>query len=705
MSRLLPSFSKSSKNAKIPIASSHDGLDDDESKSIATVVQDMPLQPPTLKFKRLDFYYSGWSRQWKYKNMNAKVSVENRSMKGSQGDNDPWKEFCFVVVRTMPDPKDGISKPTFKVVVKSPYILKACKDVIKAWTGISWNSEPLELEPEILLTFLPDFTAYRDRLVAKKDKSDEDKHVLSSSEILLDWLHSDYRTTISTINNLVSHGEIKWECLYAIFVPRSTLIARCAITGELSAYQLKSVLRSSNDCVPTYQLICESFDLIDKPISNAVSVGRVETIIHVKFFKGTVKITSLDAYPIQYHSTPTELRRSLIERGRKWISLTGIQHKQYKGIAALQTSDKIVKHNIDSRVMLDRVTFKKLNNTYRFPSPVVAHAETNGVRHPPLPLPGTPRVDEYGTILPAIPFCQSQRVQATNQDEGDDIDLSDDELILTSAVVYGFSLTDKIWLEFNVQNIKDVAWNENAFDNLVIPSGRKALLQSLVEAHHQGDGFDDFIKGKGQGLVINLFGPPGVGKTFSAEATSEHVKRPLYIVGAGELGTKAIDLNLALERVFDLATSWKAIILIDEADVFLERRSLHDIERNAMVAVFLRHLEYYRGIMFLTTNRVKAFDEACLSRIHVALHFKELSESSRAQVWAAFVGKVGVSITQEQLQDLAKRNVNGRQIKNAARTAQSLAVGRGEQVAFSHFVETLDAMNEFTVQFEAIQAA
>lgn len=140
-------------------------------------------------------------------------------------------------------------------------------------------------------------------------------------------------------------------------------------------------------------------------------------------------------------------------------------------------------------------------------------------------------------------------------------------------------------MEFNVEKIQDVDWNQDAFENLVLPGDRKNLLQSLVEAHHKEIGFDDFIKGKGHGLVVNLFGPPGVGKTFSAEATSEHVRRPLYVIGGGDLGTTATSLDAALEKVFDVATAWKAIVLIDEADVFLEQRSLHDLERNAMVAV------------------------------------------------------------------------------------------------------------------------
>jgi hypothetical protein len=151
---------------------------------------------------------------------------------------------------------------------------------------------------------------------------------------------------------------------------------------------------------------------------------------------------------------------------------------------------------------------------------------------------------------------------------------------------YGrFNLCPFRLVEFNVDKVNSVDWNEDAFANLVLPHDRKDLLKSLVEAHHQGLGFDDFIKGKGHGLVVNLYGPPGVGKTFSAEATAEHVKRPLYIVGGGDLGTTATALDSALERIFDIATAWKAIVLIDEADVFLEQRSLHDLERNAMVAV------------------------------------------------------------------------------------------------------------------------
>ena len=69
------------------------------------------------------------------------------------------------------------------------------------------------------------------------------------------------------------------------------------------------------------------------------------------------------------------------------------------------------------------------------------------------------------------------------------------------------------------------------------------------------------------------------------------VRKPLYVVGAGDLGTSAALLDVNLTRIFNISANWGAVVLIDEADVFLEERSFHDLERNAMVAVFLRQLE------------------------------------------------------------------------------------------------------------------
>ena len=150
--------------------------------------------------------------------------------------------------------------------------------------------------------------------------------------------------------------------------------------------------------------------------------------------------------------------------------------------------------------------------------------------------------------------------------------------------------------------MKEIEWNDEAFRNLVVPPKQKALLQSLVEAHNGELEFDDFVRGKGRGLIISLNGPSGVGKTISAEATAEHLKRPLFVVGGGDLGDDAHGLEVNLKRTFTRAKRWKAVVLIDEvsfllawsavhldlcglqADGYVEGRSMHEIARNTTVS-------------------------------------------------------------------------------------------------------------------------
>lgn len=140
---------------------------------------------------------------------------------------------------------------------------------------------------------------------------------------------------------------------------------------------------------------------------------------------------------------------------------------------------------------------------------------------------------------------------------------------------------------------------------------RKDLIRRLVVSHNNSaSAFDDFVLGKGKGLIALLFGPPGTGKTLTAEAIAEVAQVPLYAVSSGRLGHQASKIELTLTKILRLAKHWKTVLLLDEADVFLVQRTITDIERNAVVSVFLRELEYYQGILLLTTNQAHVIDEA-----------------------------------------------------------------------------------------------
>ena len=148
------------------------------------------------------------------------------------------------------------------------------------------------------------------------------------------------------------------------------------------------------------------------------------------------------------------------------------------------------------------------------------------------------------------------------------------------------------------------------------------------------------------------------------------------MVSAGELGTNPRELEAELNKILDIAHSWGAVLLLDEADVFLEKRTIQDIHRNALVSIFLRLLEYFQGILFLTTNRVETFDDAFQSRIHVALRYGDLTTKAKRSVWKMFLDKVhakdGVETTSFKESDydkLARHNLNGRQVKTSFRTS------------------------------------
>jgi hypothetical protein len=271
---------------------------------------------------------------------------------------------------------------------------------------------------------------------------------------------------------------------------------------------------------------------------------------------------------------------------------------------------------------------------------------------------------------------------------------------LSWPVVAGFSFQAKSWGVAMVSGLQPVVFNDQAFSRLVLPPERKRLIEALVLSHTGKKTAVDIIAGKGEGTIFLLHGPPGVGKTLTAEAIAELLHRPLYCVSMGELGTTPDILEERLLDILDMCTPWGALVLIDEAEMLLERRTKNDIVRNAMVCVMLRLLEYYTGILFLTTNRVQSLDPAFQSRVQCALRYDALDAPARARVWADLMShapdlEVAADVDMDAL---AVHALNGRQIKNALQLGIALARHEGVPMSMRHLDATLDLTTAFLAE-------
>lgn len=299
------------------------------------------------------------------------------------------------------------------------------------------------------------------------------------------------------------------------------------------------------------------------------------------------------------------------------------------------------------------------------------------------------------------PTERNTALMAKEKSEPELAKLSDYQYMLCTPILRGYSLNVKKWLSFYIDYVQPIKWNTEAFDNLVLPAAQKKLVLALSKTQAAtANSFDDVIAGKGKGMILLLSGPPGVGKTLTAEAVSENMKVPLYMLSAGDLGTRPDDVEYNLNNILEIVAKWKAILLIDECDVFLEARSAHDLSRNRLVSIFLRLLEYYKGTLFLTTNRVDNIDAAFQSRIHVHMKYADLTSKSRHRIWSSFVSQVPSHFKASDLDELAEVPLNGRQIKNLVKTAQLLALEDQKSLTKEHIDIVLAIENGFEEEEE-----
>ncbi|KAF2730213.1 P-loop containing nucleoside triphosphate hydrolase protein [Polyplosphaeria fusca] len=550
-----------------------------------------------------------------------------------------------------------------------------------------------------LYHYKDDLLAYKNNFEgAKANHSEEentecDRHI----DVLLKYLYEQPTVALARI-------EADWtktvpvttfDALWLLYKPGSDVFVR--ERGQLNAYVVESVEGIQRDVSSRIRPLEVELWNID---FNGKTLGRAKKTINVSVFDGHKEIHLLPAFPVRFHrdqENETPLREKLIERGRNFVKFVRQPaHLEYTGPSTFHR----LRFN-QARVIVD--------HTSR-PWETELKGEFN--RH-------IPRVNEddalgKNTRIPECPCtnCVLRKSDAETRsrrltyDEYDFIpleqsqDLTDHQYLLCFSHVYAYALIDRLWDLVEVSGLKSPKMDKGVINTLVMrPESNKSMVKAICETYSEKEEreslfFADYIRGKGEGQIILLHGPPGTGKTLTAESVAEYTQRPLLSITASDLGHDPEKLERNLLHFFRNANKWDAIVLLDEADVYLERRSAHDLRRNSIVSVFLRALDYFQGILFLTTNRVGSFDEAFISRIHVQIGYEPLDDSSREQIWMNHFKKLDAhhrhggrrieyslrakefAQTSQKLKDL---KWNGREIRNAFQTGVTLACYEARQ--------------------------
>jgi hypothetical protein len=232
------------------------------------------------------------------------------------------------------------------------------------------------------------------------------------------------------------------------------------------------------------------------------------------------------------------------------------------------------------------------------------------------------------------------------------------------VLMFHLELHHHLWV--HVDDMQPYRYQPELKDKLILPPEQTDLIDILTA--EMDVLMDDIVAGKSGGTTVLCAGPAGVGKTLTAEVYSEIIKRPLYRVHSGQLGLNVAEMEKALKDTLTRAQRWGAVMLIDEADVYIKRRD-DNIAANAVVGVFLRVLEYFNGLLFLTTNRVDDIDEAIISRCIALIKYHPPQEADRRRIWQVMTRQFELDVEPALIETLVAGfpDATGRDIKGLAK--------------------------------------
>jgi AAA+ superfamily predicted ATPase len=558
-----------------------------------------------------------------------------------------------------------------KLEVCSTPLLELMRELIKHYPGPEFDLLRWEDSAGDTVTFSEPYMmlfTHRSEMKESLKRTDIPEETKNHLRLLLQFLREEMSRTSAKLDEIEAGTckKITFQDLWLLYTPNTPVyLATHNRDRQMVVYSRNVPEKNVKGQWGVLTLYCWSAQYQGEKLARIFSQQVIQP------FTGEKPLHHLDLVPMRYLPNREAVRARLIARGHRYVMLnkTAALQDYHGDIFPRVFKDEPI------RVVVDQDTYWKKKGT-------------DGPQH-------DDPSEEYG-------FPDGE--ERLEDEHGKPLERA---LVCCYPKVGVFSLRDKEWASVRVDHLHQVQFREKALKRLVIKEEYKKMMIAMVEAYMlEQPGFSDIVMGKGRGLIILLHGPPGVGKTLAAECIAELQKRPLYSVSCGDLGTEPLNLEHRLKEVFSYAVLWHAILLMDEADIFLQERDIHDVKRNALVSIFLRELEYFDGILFMTTNRPGDLDEAFQSRIHISIGLNALNIEERRKVWAVFIKEMTLSEKEKRaLLDYVTKNfdgdkLNGRQIRNAVRTALALAQLKGEKLGSDHLERVVKIGREFAGYME-----
>ncbi|KXH29352.1 hypothetical protein CSIM01_01080 [Colletotrichum simmondsii] len=552
-----------------------------------------------------------------------------------------------------------------RIIVHSPYLSELIRDAVDYYPGQNLTGETITIhEPYGVL--LHNWEKLGQIYASQEDSPesimDDRQTKIEHLGVLLEYLNPIVKSKLEPMQRRLGQDSptTTWDDLWYLLRPGSQ--SYCKWDHQW----IGCIVEDAKKCVPDAEdNLPERWKVKIWFLAMHWSYGTLVTVtntIDIPKFEGEKKVEQLDVFPEKY--SKGERKKEFETRGDQICDMLwrGYEYAHYDG-ELMSKKRKKYKGKIILNAYGDQnyPTFDEDDWSFDLvsePAPDQARP-TNGPSGVLQPLWLDPTKDSRDPVTAAHKF-------------------------ITCPVVPGFTLPAKTWVSAHVGSIQDLVQEE--VPEAIVSGEKLKIIKALAERQLTAKPWSaDYIKNKGEGVVILLHGPPGVGKTYTVESIAMRKRQPLISLTISDLRTQDASVEEELTRWFKMADKWRAILLIDECDVFLERREKKDIERNAIVSAFLRKIEYFGGLLFLTTNRVGHIDDAFMSRVHAVIGFDPLDGTRREKIWDSLLAKLNrerkgaIRISNGAKKFLKTPEVleytdwNGREIRNAFQTAIALA--------------------------------